>query len=187
MSLSMMTPLMPSRCAAVSLQSTPLEGLPREAKRDGRTGPIEDRRPQLETPLRSIGRRVSASGKSLTSMRVDEIIRGCRWLVRLSPAADTSRGLAIYLLELRIRAESYGVEHHRARSQDLPMQAPRQRQPAEVPVKALLSVSQQLTGQTCLLPTLVHRDCRLHGLCNWCDLSEICYSGHQRRLFMAIM
>ena len=66
-----------------------LEDLPRQAKRLARwrARPIEERRPQLSTPLR-VGR--PPGHRQRQTHEVDEILAECHWLARNVPALDTS-------------------------------------------------------------------------------------------------
>ena len=66
-----------------------LEDLPRQAKRLARwrAQPIEERRPQLWTPLR-IGR--PPGFRQRQTHEVDEILRECHWLARNVQPLDTS-------------------------------------------------------------------------------------------------
>ena len=66
-----------------------LEDLPRQAKRLARwqARPVEERRPQLTTPLR-IGR--PPGFRKRQAHEVDEILAECHWLARNVPQLDTS-------------------------------------------------------------------------------------------------
>jgi hypothetical protein len=74
------------RLAAIKLA---LEDLPRQARRFARwrARPIEERRPQLTTPLR-VGR--PPGHRKRQTHEVDEILNECHWLARNVPALDTS-------------------------------------------------------------------------------------------------
>ena len=78
-----------SLCRRLAAILDALKDMPRQAARYARwrAKPIEERRPQLETPLR---RGAPPGLRETSSDEVQEILKECHWLVRSLPVADTS-------------------------------------------------------------------------------------------------